>query len=638
MAHPEISVIIRTYNEEKYLPLLLEALSNQERQNFETIIVDSGSTDNTCKIAAPRAHKLIEIKKHDFTFGYALNVGGAAASGKYLVMVSAHTKPVGRDWLERLVAPLRSESVAMSYGRQIGWETSKFGEATDFYRVFHTRKEDLKPPHFFANNANSAVRRDLWQDHPFDEELPGLEDAEFAKYWMERGYRVVYEPEAIIHHIHEESWPQVHRRYFREAVAARVMGLSGKAHIPNVVSRESYWFFKDVICQIFNPPKEVRRRAWFTELKEIARFRYLKALGTVQGILSSEEIKSQNIRQFYFFDKTGKTVIIAEPGLASVEDVEVRTPKPGEVLLRVAYAGVSSTDIEMFDGTFEYNGQHYDCYPKTPGREFSATVAAMGQNVKHLAVGEPVIAENLQQCGECAQCIDGHSNGCAKLNDIGVTSEQGAYSEYLILPGHQVHKLPDNVDLKLATLIEPLAVAIKGLSKIENIRVNKPSSSDVFGVYGAGLLGQLISLTLQHRGHKVQVIDKNPSRLKPLSPLVTTTDDPDILISCGTVIEVTGDGEVLEKIIRKTKPGCSILLIGLPYARHSFSISNVMMFDKTLVGSVGYDRSHLTEAIELISKLPLEHCLEHEFELQDFKNAWQAHRTGTALKTILRVS
>jgi GT2 family glycosyltransferase len=120
---------------------------------------------------------------------------------------------------------LYDDQNAMVYGRQLGGATSKFSESQDMRRTFGSKRTILKPPNFFANNANSAIRKDLWQQHPFDESLPGLEDIEWAKYWMEQGYRVVYEPEAAIYHIHEESWRQVRRRYYREALAARWIGI-----------------------------------------------------------------------------------------------------------------------------------------------------------------------------------------------------------------------------------------------------------------------------------------------------------------------------------------------------------------------------------------------------------------------------
>ncbi|MGD9206796.1 MAG: glycosyltransferase, partial [Desulfobacterales bacterium] len=74
MNQPEISIIIRTFNEEKYVPALLEALTLQSLRDFETIVVDSGSLDRTPEIATQKADHLLRIQSHDFTFGHSLNV------------------------------------------------------------------------------------------------------------------------------------------------------------------------------------------------------------------------------------------------------------------------------------------------------------------------------------------------------------------------------------------------------------------------------------------------------------------------------------------------------------------------------------------------------------------------------------
>ena len=79
--NPKVSIIIRTYNEEKHLPALLCALSTQKNQDFETIVVDSGSLDLSRQIARKSGAKVLRINSHDFTFGYSLNIGIKEAKG-----------------------------------------------------------------------------------------------------------------------------------------------------------------------------------------------------------------------------------------------------------------------------------------------------------------------------------------------------------------------------------------------------------------------------------------------------------------------------------------------------------------------------------------------------------------------------
>ncbi|HET8826331.1 MAG TPA: glycosyltransferase family A protein, partial [Terriglobales bacterium] len=218
---PETTILIRAFNEERWLPEVLDAIEKQKYRDFEVLLVDSGSVDRTREIVASRGGRVVRLRSDDFTFGHALNVGIREARGSLIVILSAHAIPTSDSWLERLIEPLRQSNTAMVFGAQRGHSLSKFSEARDFERVFPSKPQLMDDDHVFVNNANSAIKRELWELHPFDEGLPGLEDAEWAKYWIPLGKDVWYEPDASIFHVHTESWPQVRHRFYREGIAGR---------------------------------------------------------------------------------------------------------------------------------------------------------------------------------------------------------------------------------------------------------------------------------------------------------------------------------------------------------------------------------------------------------------------------------
>ena len=117
MTKPETSIIIRAFNEQKYLPHLFTAIERQTYQDFELIVVDSGSYDRTPAIAQEHGARLVRIESRDFTFGFSLNVGIRQSLGRYIAIVSAHAKPVDSFWLSCLIDPLRDDEVSMVYGR-----------------------------------------------------------------------------------------------------------------------------------------------------------------------------------------------------------------------------------------------------------------------------------------------------------------------------------------------------------------------------------------------------------------------------------------------------------------------------------------------------------------------------------------
>ena len=639
MADPETSVIIRTFNEAKCLPALLERLRDQSYRDFEIVVVDSGSLDRTRDIAASHTDKLLRIDSHDFTFGYSLNVGISAASGKYSALVSAHTLPLRESWLGTLIEPLRRESTAMSFGKQVGGATSKFSELQDLRRTFGPRRRVLHPPHFFAHNANSAIRNDLWQQHPFDETLAGLEDVEWAKYWMLQGYEVVYEPEAALHHIHEEHWRQIRRRYYREAVAARSIGIKGRHYVLIEPAREAALALRD-FGRVLGPSREQNPvpGTRLQKSREVVLYRVNKALGTVRGLLDGNMMQDTAARESFFFNQTCQAVVVQAPGRASVQEIPIPEIKPGEVLIGTAYCGVSGTDLEVFEGSLIPHHNSLSRYPIVPGHELSGRVLDFGPNVNGLQEGDGVVVESIQVCGNCAQCHRSNWNSCQHRVELGVIGKNGGYSQYVVVPSRFVHRLQPDQDLRTSTLCEPLAVILKGLNRLSR---HWPSESEFkrCAVVGAGSLGHLCARVLASRGHLVTVFDRDPLRRSYFDgSAIEASDDLTRLNEFDLLVELTGDPEALDTMLNESAAGATILLLGLPYAHKQFTFEKLVAYDKTVVGSLGSSSADFEQAIKLLPELDLELYLQCELPLDQYREAWELFRQRKHLKVLLSAS
>jgi glycosyltransferase involved in cell wall biosynthesis len=215
---PACSIVIRAYNEEKHIGRLLTGIFQQTVKDVQVILVDSGSTDDTVKIASGFPVEVVHIKPEEFSFGYSLNQGIRACRADYVVFASAHVFPVYPDWLEKLIHPFGDPQVALTYGKQRGMETTKFSEHMIFHQWFPDHSVS-RQDHPFCNNANAAIRRELWEQHPYDENIPALEDLAWANWAQKQGYKIAYAGEAEIIHVHNETWPGVFNRYRREGMA-----------------------------------------------------------------------------------------------------------------------------------------------------------------------------------------------------------------------------------------------------------------------------------------------------------------------------------------------------------------------------------------------------------------------------------
>ena len=133
-------------------------------------------------------------------------------------MASAHVYPVYPDWLETLLEPFEDQQVALTTANSAAGKPPRSRNTRSSITGTPTHPHP-RQDHPFCNNANAAIRRVLWEQHPYDESLPALEDLEWAKWAMEQGYGISYVAEAEIIHIHNQSLAGIYNRYKREAMA-----------------------------------------------------------------------------------------------------------------------------------------------------------------------------------------------------------------------------------------------------------------------------------------------------------------------------------------------------------------------------------------------------------------------------------
>jgi len=292
VSEAQASIVIRTYNEAGLLPRLLAELKRQRGVEHELLVVDSGSTDATVDLARRAGARLLHLRQQHFTFGRSLNIGCDAARGEFLVFISAHCYPEETSWLRNLLAPFAAGGVGLTYGRQLGGQATKFSELRVFRRNFPPSPNGKLLP-FFCNNANAAIRAELWRGQPFDEDLPGLEDLDWARRIMQRGSEVIYVPQAPVFHIHEETWRQVEHRYMREAIALNRMLPDMSFNLADLCRLLGQSISGDVLAAL-------RERQMVSSLGEIIRYRWHQHFGTYRGFRHRKAI-SQELKLLFFY-------------------------------------------------------------------------------------------------------------------------------------------------------------------------------------------------------------------------------------------------------------------------------------------------------------------------------------------------
>ena len=208
---PLVSIIIRTYNEEDWIESCIDSIGFQNFKNYEIIIIDNYSTDQTLNIIKKYDVRVLKIKK--YLPGKSLNIGIKASKGKYIVCLSAHCIPKDNNWLKSLINPLtkKDSKVVAVYGRQEPYSYSSALDKRDLINTFGLdRKIQVKDP--FFHNANSSLKVSIWKRFKFDEKVKNIEDRLWGKKIIDQKFKIQYEPNASVFHWHGINHSQDEKR------------------------------------------------------------------------------------------------------------------------------------------------------------------------------------------------------------------------------------------------------------------------------------------------------------------------------------------------------------------------------------------------------------------------------------------
>ncbi|MEX0347416.1 MAG: galactitol-1-phosphate 5-dehydrogenase [Rhizobiaceae bacterium] len=172
-----------------------------------------------------------------------------------------------------------------------------------------------------------------------------------------------------------------------------------------------------------------------------------------------------------------KAAVLHAPADLRVENIPVPSDVGvDEVLIKVEACGICGSDIGRVMTTGTYS------FPTVPGHEFAGTVEKVGDGVVNLSPGDRVAIAPLIPCNSCFECDSGRYSLCDDYNFVGSRSD-GAFAEFVKAPARNVLKVPDNVSLEVAATIEPAAIILHGIHKVDL------SLGDAVAVIGCGALG-----------------------------------------------------------------------------------------------------------------------------------------------------
>ncbi len=323
---------------------------------------------------------------------------------------------------------------------------------------------------------------------------------------------------------------------------------------------------------------------------------------------------------------------ISEFGSVTVESIDDPTPGLGEVVVAVTSCGICGTDLHIARGEFAPS------YPIVPGHEFAGEIVATGSLIRDLSVGDRVVVDPSLYCFECYECRRGRNNLCERWGAIGVTAQGGA-AEFVAVPGANCYRLPDQVRLEDAALIEPLACAIRGY---DVLRAQLGSS---VLIYGAGTMGlMMLQLAKLAGASSVYVVDPNKERLKTAELLGTTAsstgaDGLETIRGWDVVIDASGNDSAIQDGISRVAPGGTFLQFGVADYSARVTIDPYRIYNKeiTIVGSMAVLNS-FERASQLFANgvIDPEIFISGRFPLEEYPQALQQFADGNGRKIQVR--
>ncbi|AOK28368.1 MULTISPECIES: 2,3-butanediol dehydrogenase [Burkholderia] len=283
-----------------------------------------------------------------------------------------------------------------------------------------------------------------------------------------------------------------------------------------------------------------------------------------------------------------------------VVDLDPAPVGPHEVRVAVVYCGICGSDVHEYadgphaipiDKPHPVSGRRA---PLTIGHEFCGIVAEVGAQVNGLRLGERVAVEPEYRCRRCAYCAGGAYNLCESMGFAGLMGD-GGMADYATVPAYMLHKLPDDITLEQAAVLEPAAVALHALRR-SGLRAGNACA--IFGLGPIGLL--LVMLAKAHGASVVAAVDVAPQRIEAALRLGATlacdARDPGFVdtiraaaggLGVPISFEAAGLQATLDASMRVLRKGGRMVMVGLMHDAR-FDAFRAVNDELSITTSVGY--------------------------------------------------
>lgn len=344
-------------------------------------------------------------------------------------------------------------------------------------------------------------------------------------------------------------------------------------------------------------------------------------------------------------DDKGKVQKII-PGEIRMDDEPIPEINDNQVLLKVLYAGVCGSDMQIYHGL--HMAVTEDKLPRVMGHELSARIVKVGKNVKEYKVGEKVVVQPQVFCGECYPCKIGRFNVCEHLEVMGVHRD-GFNKEYAAVDPYCLHHVPQDAPSDLLALVEPLSVGVGSIKRSHFQGAN-------VCVVGAGTIGNCVAQAAKNLGAgKVMVTDVIQDKLDyalecgiDYAMNTSKMSLKDAIEKCygmrkaDVIVDCVASPYVFQTILDATRPSSEVVLTGNYKAPVELFIPRIQRREVTLIGHMMYVREDFEDAIRLISegKINTSKLISQRWKFDDYQKALEFadENPSQVMKMIIKIA
>lgn len=277
--------------------------------------------------------------------------------------------------------------------------------------------------------------------------------------------------------------------------------------------------------------------------------------------------------------------------------------KPNEVLVKVSACGICGSELETFKTRSTRR-----IPPLIMGHEFCGVIEAVGNEVKDWTKGTTVVSNSIVFCGKCDSCKEGKTNLCKDREVFGM-HRNGAFGAYVNVPAASLIKMSPDTDPRKAAITEPLANGVHLVKLTQHLAIKNVL---VIGAGPIGLTAQQAFKALRHvntivadiREERLEVA-KNIGATGVVNPLTQIVANAVNTLTQGEpidlVIDAVGAPETNKMGLDIVKPGGALLIIGLYNNSKSLLSYDIILPEKTVMGSYAATQSDMKDALALIA-------------------------------------